>query len=93
MFWDREGCPLSFAGHLRGPGAILPSLVAVMVYGTLMGGFVVLAAAGALSGWFAHLLLPEDSESAQLVAGTMAVFASAAGVLLLATLHLIIGPW
>lgn len=87
------GFPVPFAGHLRGPGALVPSLIAVMVYGTLTGGFVVLAAAGTLSALVGGKLFPLETDNAKLVTAVLSILASALGVMVLATLHLIIGPW
>ena len=47
--------PIPFAGYKSGVDAMLPSLLAVVFYG-LMGGFVALGIAGAISGLVIGLL-------------------------------------
>jgi hypothetical protein len=39
--------PIPFAGYESGPGAAMRSLVAILLYGIGMGGFIVLAVLGA----------------------------------------------
>jgi hypothetical protein len=86
------GFPVPFAGKLSGPSALLPSQIAVVMYG-LIGGFPVLALAGAIAGAIAFKLGSPSRSRVGVLCAVLALVCSAAGVVFLATLDLIIGPW
>jgi hypothetical protein len=84
--------PVPLTGKLSGPSAVLPSQIAVVMYG-IMGGFPVLAVAGAVAGLIAFKLGSPNRSRVGVLCAVLALVCSAAGVVLLATLDLIIGPW
>jgi hypothetical protein len=86
------GFPVPFAGKLSGPGAVVPSQVAVVLYG-MIGGFPVLGFAGAIAGASAFLMARPNHPKVAVLGVLLALLCSAAGVVLMATLDLIIGPW
>lgn len=85
--------PVPFAGYLSGPRAILPVLIAVFFYGVLFGGFVVQALLGGVGGLLAeHIGAPNRDRIARLCIVFSSIGASI-GVVALAVLDKIIGPW
>lgn len=42
--------PIPLGGYLSGPRAVMPAMIAVLFYGGLMGGFVVVGIGGGLAG-------------------------------------------
>jgi hypothetical protein len=86
------GFPVPFAGKLSGPSAVIPSQIAVVLYG-LIGGFPALAVAGAIAGAIAFKVGRPNRARVGVLCAILSLVCSAAGVGLLATLDLIIGPW
>ncbi|MEO7041249.1 MAG: hypothetical protein ABI035_03205 [Gemmatimonadaceae bacterium] len=84
--------PMPLAGYEHGVSAVPHALAAVLFYG-VMGGFVVLAGLGALSGYVATRISVGDEARSRRLTLVLAAFGSAAAVLLLASLDKIIGPW
>ena len=84
--------PMPLAGYEHGVSAIPHALLAVIFYG-IMGGFVVLAGLGALSGYVATRMSVGDEGRSRRLTLFLAAFGSAAAVLFLASLDKIIGPW
>jgi hypothetical protein len=85
--------PVPFAGYLSGPGAIVPALMGLLFYGVFFGGFVVQALLGGVGGLLAeHIGAPNKSRVARLCIVFSSIGASA-GVVALAVLDKIIGPW
>lgn len=87
-----HGFPIPFRGMLSGPEAVIPSQVAVLVYGAI-GGFVVLGLAGAAAGVLASRTGGGDPKLVTCLSVTLSLLFSAVLVTLLAALDLIIGPW
>jgi hypothetical protein len=85
------GFPVPFAGKMSGPEALIPSQFAVFMYG-IIGGFGVLALAGALAGAIACKVGP-NPKSVAVLCVCLALLFSAGCLALLANLDLIIGPW
>jgi hypothetical protein len=85
--------PVPFAGYLSGSEAVGPALWAVVFYGGLFGGFVVQAALGGLGGLAAQHWGAPDRMKVTRLSILFGVVASAIGVLTLAILDKIIGPW
>jgi len=85
--------PVPFAGYLSGINAVLPAMIAVLFYGVLLGGFVLLGALGAIGGLVAAATFKSDQRRCGLVARLWAMLVSMTGVLILAVLDKIIGPW
>ncbi|MBB6440458.1 hypothetical protein [Phycisphaera mikurensis] len=84
--------PIPFAGYMTGPAAVPPAMLAVLFYGALGGVFVQLLAglgAGVAAWWWAR---PNRSRSNR-YAVALAALAAVPGVLLLAVLDHLIGPW
>jgi len=85
--------PVPFAGYLSGPSAILPALIAILFYGVLFGGFVVQALLGGLGGLFAEHLATSNNQNIKTLCVVFSTIGASFGVLTLAILDKIIGPW
>ncbi len=83
--------PIPLAGYQSGPSAVIPSLVAVGIYG-LLGGFPLIAAIGAAAGWIVRAKTPEE-QSVTYVMQAISFVIAAVGVMIMANLDYIIGPW
>jgi hypothetical protein len=84
--------PIPFGGYASGPTAMLRALGAVVFYG-LLGGFPALLVLGWLGGAAAYSLgRPELRRVHRLTLGFAALIALL-GVVLLAILDKVIGPW
>lgn len=86
------GFPVPFVGKGRGLKVVIPSQVAVLIYG-IMGGFVILGLAGAGAGAVAMRAGGSDARRITRLCVTLSLLVSAVLVILLAILDLIIGPW
>jgi hypothetical protein len=84
--------PIPFAGYESGLAAVPLALVAVVFYG-IIGGFPALMAAGALGGAAAHGIGQPDPARVRLLTVTFAGLFALAGVIMLAILDKLIGPW
>ena len=84
--------PVPFAGYESGIGAVPHVMIAVVFYGVL-GGFPLLAAAGALAGCVAHKRAEPDPRAVRRLALTFGAAAALVAVLLLAVLDKLIGAW
>jgi hypothetical protein len=85
--------PVPFAGYLSGPTAIVPALMSLVFYGVLFGGFVVQAVLGGVGGVLAEYVgAPNKGRVARLCIVFSSIGASV-GVVTLAVLDKIIGPW
>ena len=87
------GFPIPLGGKLRGLEAILPSQGAVLFYGLFLGGFPLLALAGAGAGALGYRLGTPDSARVRRLSIALASVSSLVATVLLATLDLMIGPW
>ncbi len=83
--------PIPFAGYKSGVDAVLPSLIAVVLYG-LTGGFVALGIAGAIGGLVIGLLPGTRRNKNMLLFCCSAAFTTCC-LFVLAILDKIIGPW
>ncbi len=84
--------PVPFSGYESGVSAVPRALMAVAFYGVL-GGFVVLAIVGALSGVLANTLSASKPDNAPRLTVIFAAAGSAVAVMVMAVLDKIIGPW
>jgi len=84
--------PIPFAGYESGIAAVPRALLAAVFYGVL-GGFVVLAVGGYAAGAIAVVKAGNDVTKTFRLTLAYSVLISFAGVLLLAVLDKIIGPW
>jgi hypothetical protein len=85
--------PVPFAGYLTGPSAIVPALMSLLFYGVFFGGFVVQALLGGVGGLLAEYI---GAPNRRTIARLCIVFSSigaSVGVVTLAVLDKIIGPW
>ncbi len=85
--------PIPFGGYSSGVHAVLPSAVAVTVYGVMFGGFVVQGLLGAVAGVLAQRRAGPDEGHKWRRCGIYGLAASLPGVTTLAVLDKIIGPW
>jgi hypothetical protein len=83
--------PIPFAGYASGPGAMLPAMFAALMYG-LLGGLVVQAIAGGVGGIAAYGLA-RDRAQLNLLSILFGAACALPGLLVLATLDWMIGPW
>ena len=84
--------PIPFVGYESGPVAMVRSPIAVVFYG-LLGGFVVIAACGAVSGAVAHQLSIPDVAKARRITVGLAIACDFILVMILAVLDKLIGRW
>jgi hypothetical protein len=84
--------PIPFDGYRSGSAAIRPALLAVVFYGVL-GGFVVQAGVGGVAGLFAEHYGASRPRRTFGLCLALATMGASAGVVLLAVLDFIIGPW
>jgi len=84
--------PIPFAGYESGLAAMPLALVATVFYG-ILGGFPALMAAGALGGAAAYSIGQPDRQRVRWLTVTFAGLAALSGVVLLAVLDKLIGPW
>jgi hypothetical protein len=85
--------PIPFVGYSSGVHAVLPSLAAVTVYGVFVGGFVVQGLLGGLAGLLARRQGGLDRRRPWRRCVVYGCAASLPGVVILAILDKIIGPW
>ena len=84
--------PVPFGGYLSGPGAVVPALMGLLFYGVFLGGFLVQALLGGIGGFLAGRFGSPGRPRGPLCI-VLASIAASPGVLLLAVLDKIIGPW
>ncbi len=84
--------PIPFAGYRSGVSAVVPALIAVALYGSI-GGFFVIGALGAIVGIAACKIFPRSAKQRHLAILFLASGTTLACLLILATLDWIIGPW
>ena len=85
--------PVPLGGNASGLAGAALSTFAVTFYGIVLGGFVVQGAAGAIAATLATRRTEGDPGRARRIALAAGAGASIPGVILLATLEKIIGPW
>ena len=85
--------PVPFVGYMSGPGAIVPALKGAVFYGVVFGGFGVQAVLGGFGGVAGASYGAPDIGRMRKSCVIASMLASAAGVLALAVLDKIIGPW
>lgn len=84
--------PIPFGGYVSGPTAMVRALGAVVFYG-LLGGFPALLVLGGLGGAAAYRLARPDLSRIRQLTLAFAALAALLGVVLLAILDKVIGPW
>ena len=85
--------PIPFGGYASGVDAVIPTLLAVTVYGVLFGGFMVQGLLGGLAGLLARRRGGPDRRHTWRLCALYGLAASLPGVVILAVLDKIIGPW
>jgi hypothetical protein len=85
--------PVPMVGYVSGPGAVFPAVIGALFYGVALGGFVVQAVLGGVGGvtgsrrgW------PDPKRMWKLCTG-YSLLAAEGGVVFLAVLDWVIGPW
>jgi hypothetical protein len=84
--------PVPFGGYESGAAAVPRALFAVAFY-LWLGGLPALLAAGALGGWAAHTIGRPDPRRVRRLALAFGALIALLGVLSLAVLDKVIGPW
>ncbi len=85
--------PVPFAGYMSGPGAVIPALMGALFYGIALGGFAVQALLGGLGGLAGARRGWPDKKRMRKLCVTCSLVGSAIGVMTMAVLDWIIGPW
>ena len=85
--------PVPFTGYVAGFKAVIPALIALLFYGILFGGFILLVVLGSIGGFVAAVTWKNDQRQSRFAMRMWALFISIVGVLALAVLDKIIGPW
>lgn len=85
--------PVPFVGYLSGITAVVPALIAVLFYGVLFGGLILLGGLGAIGGLVAGTACKHDQRRCKLATRLWSLFVTTTGLLILAVLDKIIGPW
>jgi riboflavin transporter FmnP len=84
--------PVPFAGYMSGPRAVFPVLIAVVFYG-LLGGFLIQAVMGGLGGILAEHFSVTSRRDVKKIRIMFSSIGASFGVLVLAILDKLIGPW
>jgi hypothetical protein len=84
--------PIPFAGYKSGPHAMVQAMVAAGLYG-LIGGAVVPAVLGSIGGIMAYVLSRQSTTRAHLLTLIFGLLCALRGLLTLAVLDWVIGPW
>lgn len=84
--------PIPLAGYQSGISAVPAAVIAVFVYGFALGGFLVLALIGGVSGWIARRRFPDPGQRQRWLV-SLSVGGTFLMMLILANLDHIIGPW
>ena len=85
--------PVPFGGYMSGPGAVFPVLLSIFMYGVIFGGFLVQAFLGGIGGFVAESFAAPDNHNIKLLCIIFSTIGASFGVLTLALLDKIIGPW
>jgi hypothetical protein len=85
--------PVPFAGYLSGPSAIFPALISIFFYGVLFGGFIIQGLLGGIGGFVAEFFAAPDKHNLKKLCIIFSTIGASFGVLTLALLDKIIGPW
>ncbi len=78
---------------MSGMNAVVPSMIAVFFYGVLLGGLLLLGGLGAIGGFVAAITLKNDERLCRLATRVWSLLVTTTGVITLAVLDKIIGPW
>jgi hypothetical protein len=84
--------PIPFGTYMSGISAVIPALFAAAFYGVI-GGFMLQALLGGLAAGLGAAAVAPDHRRAWRRCAAFAVLAAVPGVLILAVLDWIIGPW
>ena len=85
--------PVPLAGYLSGIDAVVPAMVAVLIYGILLGGFLLLGGTGATIGYFAEKWNTTNPKVGRWVVAVTCMSSTLIYLMILATLDKWIGPW
>lgn len=85
--------PVPFAGYLSGPAAVFPALMGLLFYGVLFGGFIVQVVLGGVGGLLAARFGAPDNRKTLKLCLLFSSIGPSMGVVTLAILDKIIGPW
>ena len=85
--------PVPFAGYMSGLEAVVPAVIGSLFYGLALGGFAVQAVLGGIGGLTGAREAWPNRARMQRQCVTYALLGASIGVLSLALLDKIIGPW
>jgi hypothetical protein len=84
--------PVPFAGIASGPKGMVPAMFGAFFY-SLLGGVFVQAAAGGMAGVLAYVIGRRGAPRMNLLTVILGLAGALPGLLVLAVLDWIIGPW
>lgn len=85
--------PVPFVGYVSGFKAILPAMLAIVLYGVFLGGLILVGAIGAIGGALTASNSNRSQQSQILAARLVAMAVTTLCLFVLAILDKIIGPW
>lgn len=85
--------PVPFVGYMSGPSAVVPALAGALFYGLVFWGFAVQAVLGGVGGMAGARHGAPDAKRMRKFCILFSLLGSAVGILTLAVLDKIIGPW
>ena len=85
--------PVPFGGYLSGPEAIVPAMMGLVFYGVFFGGFLVQALLGGVGGFLDEYFGATDKGRVARLCIVFSSIGASVGVVALAVLDKIIGPW
>ncbi len=85
--------PVPFAGYMSGVEAVVPAAIGSLFYGLVLGGFAVQAVLGGFGGITGARKAWPDRARMQRQCVAYALVGASIGVLSLALLDKVIGPW
>ena len=85
--------PVPFAGYLRGPEAVVPALLSLLFYGVFFGGFIVQGLFGGIGGLAAQRIAGAETRRTWKLCLLFGSLGAVPGVMTLAFLDRMIGPW
>lgn len=84
--------PIPFGGIVTGPKYLVAAMIALLMYGVFLGGYLLVAVAGGVAGAVGRAIGSTRARQ-RLILSILAIGASFVLLFMLATLDWVIGPW